>query len=220
MHNIIIYLFTIFAIIPLFGCRNYQKESNLVDNKSYINNFELLQENTYNKTSVKITSPKAIFDPENNDIEIFDSSIEIIDSNGKELKVRSGKSTLNNFKNLIRVYNNVNISFINKQKDSFIKTNSFDWDLKTSNLNLNKPLYITFDNTNIYSSSGFYNIDLGQLKIKNNILNRNIFNKDGEPIYQIKIIADIAMWSKDNNTLEFVSNEKQVETILKFLSIE
>ena len=38
--------------------------------------FELLQENPNNQTSVKITSPKAIIDPSNNNLEILESTIE------------------------------------------------------------------------------------------------------------------------------------------------
>ena len=58
------------------GVRN-QKILTQIDNKSYIKDFELLQENPNNQTNVRITSPKAIIDPTNNNIEIFDSLIEI-----------------------------------------------------------------------------------------------------------------------------------------------
>ena len=219
MNKILIYLFTIFTLLPLFACQKKQVKTNEADNKSYINDFELLQENTKNNTRIKITSPQAIIDPTNNDIEITDSSIEILNNKGQDIKIRSGKSSLNNFQNLIRVYKNVNISLI-KNQDAYIITDSFDWDLSKSNIDLNNPLQINFDNTKIISSHGLYNIDSGQLKINNNIFNRNIFNKEGEKIYQIKIIADIARWIKDNNSLEFTSNEKQVETTINFLRVQ
>ena len=76
-----------------------------IDNKSYINDFEILHINPNNQTSVKITSPKAIIDPINNDIEIFESSIEILNKNGKDFKIISGNSTLNNLSNFINVFN-------------------------------------------------------------------------------------------------------------------
>ena len=219
MNKIPLYLFTIFAILPLFACQKNQVKTNNLDYKSYIKDFELLQENSKNNTRIKITSPQAILDPSNNDIEITKSNIEIINSNGQDIKISSGKSSLNNYKNIIKVYKNVKITLINK-KDSFIITDSFDWDLSKSKIELNNKLLINLDNTKISSSDGLYNIDSGQLNINNNIFNRNIFNKEGEKLYQINIISDIASWFKDENTLEFKSNEKQVETTIDFLSIQ
>ena len=211
------YILAIFTLLPLVACQKTQLKTNEIDNKSFINNFELIQDNKKNNSRIKITSPQAILDPIKNDIEIIDSSIEIINPNVQDIKIRSGKSSLNNYKNLIRVYKNVNISLINK-KDTFIKTDSFDWDLSKSNIDLNNPLLIEFDNTTITSSNGLYNIESGQLNINNNLFNRNIFNKEGKIIYQINIIADLAKWIKDENSIEFNSNNKQVETTIDFLS--
>ena len=86
-----------------------------------------------------------------NDIEIFDSSIKIIKSKGNDIEINSGKSKLNNYKQLIRVYNNVFISILDKNK-TLIKTNSFDWELNSSDINFNRPLYIDSENTKIISS--------------------------------------------------------------------
>ena len=213
------YLLTLLIILPLFACQKSKKQSLNLDNKSYIKDFVLLQENSINDTRVKITSPKAIIDPIKNDIEIFDSSIDIINPNGQIIKVIAGNSSLNNSENLIRVYNNVYISKIDKN-NSFIKTNSFYWDLNKSNVNLNSPLEVIFENTIINSTNGFYNIGIGELKIFNNIFNRNIFNEKGENIYNITIEAELAKWLKDNNSLEFSSNDKQVETTINFLNIK
>ena len=92
----------------LFSTNNYTTQ---IDNKSYINDFELLQENPNNQTSLKIISPKAIIDPKTNNIEMLESSIDIFNKNGQDFNVKSGKSTLNNLTNSIRVYKNTNISF-------------------------------------------------------------------------------------------------------------
>ncbi len=219
MNKTILYIFAIITIFPLFSCQKKYNQSKEIDNISYINDFELLQKNVKNNTRIKITSPQAIIDPSNNDLEILDSSIEILNSKGREIKVKSGKSSLNNKKNLIRVYNNVNISLLNN-KNSSIKTNSFDWDLNKSIINLNNPLFINFENTQISSSSGYYNIQTDQLNINNNIFNRNILNNDGKTIYQIKILADMAKWIKIDNSLEFNSTDKQVESTIYFLSIK
>ena len=219
MNKIPIYLFTILTILPLLACQKNKLITNDIDNKSYINDFELLQKNSKNNTSIKVTSPQAILDPTNNDIEITDSTIEIINSKGQDIRIRSGKSSLNNYKNLIKVYKNVKITLINTKK-SFIITDSFDWDLNKANIDLNNPLLINFDNTTISSSNGLYNIESGQLNLSNNIFNRNIFNKEGDQIYQINIIANIASWIKDDNLLEFKSTEKQVETTINFLSFQ
>ena len=213
------YIITIFTLLPLLGCQKTQVKSNDLDNKSYINDFELIQENTTNNTRIKITSPQAIIDPTNNDIEITESSIQILNAKGKDIKITSGKSSLDNFKNLIRVYKNVNIALINN-KDSYIKTESFYWNLRKATIDLNNPLKVNFPNTTIISSNGIYNIDSDQLTINNNIFNRKVFNKEGEQIYQIKIMADIAKWIKDKNQLEFTSSDKQVETTINFLSLK
>ena len=219
MNKLPLILFTIFSVLPLFACQKSQVNTKILDNKSYINDFELIQENTNNNTRVKITSPHANLDPSNNNIEITDSSIDILNTKGNDINIISGKSSLNNYKNLIRVYKDVKISLINN-KNSFIITDSFDWDLSKSTIDLNNPLLINFDNTTISSSNGLYNIDSGQLEINNNIFNRNIFNKEAKQIYQIKIIADLARWNKDGNSLEFSSNDKQVEATVDFLSIK
>ena len=219
MNKLTIVIFSIVTIFPLFACQKNQVKTDDVDNKSYINDFELLQENRRNNTRIRITSPQATLDPTNNNIEITDSSIYILNTSGKDINIISGKSSLNNYKNLIRVYKDVKISLINN-KNSFIITDSFDWDLSKSTIDLNNPLDINFDNTNISSSKGLYNIDSSELEINNNIFNRNIFNKEGEQIYKIMIIADLARWNKDGNSLEFSSNDKQVETTVEFLSIK
>ena len=148
MKSFNIYLLFILTIIPLLGCHKSNKSTAQLDNKSYINDFELLQENSNKDTSVKITSPKAIIDTTINDIEIYKSSIEIMNENGIDLQVESGNATLNNLSNNIRVFNNVNISFLDNQ-DYNINTNSFNWDLNTSIIDINNPLTINFDNTNI-----------------------------------------------------------------------
>tara|TARA_Y100001968_G_C19261975_1_gene669760 strand:+ start:143 stop:799 length:657 start_codon:yes stop_codon:yes gene_type:complete len=210
------YLFLVFILLPLLGCQKSFKSSNQIENKSYINDFELLQENANNQTSVKITSPKAMIDPSNNDIEIFDSLIEIINKNGQDFKVKSGNSTLNNLTNSIRVFNNVSISFLEKQ-DYNINTNSFYWDLNTSLIDINNPVYINFDNTKIDATNGFYDIDLGLLKLDNSEFNRNIYNLEDEEEYHIQIISDLAEWIKEENTLVFTSNEKQVETTINLI---
>ena len=89
-----IYFILIITLLPLFGCQKSEKSDIQVDNKSYINDFELLQENPSTQTSIRVTSPKAIIDPTNNDIEIFESFIEIINKNGQDFNVKSGKSSL------------------------------------------------------------------------------------------------------------------------------
>ena len=207
------------TILALFGCQISKKSTTQIDNKSYINDFELLQENPNNQTSVKITSPKAIIDPTNNDIEIFESSIELLNQNGQDFNVKSGNSTLNNLTNSIRVFNSVNISFLENQ-DYYITTNSFDWNLNTSIIDINDPVNINFDNTRINATNGLYNIDSSLLLIDNSEFNRSIYNSNGEEEYQVKIKSDFAKWFKKDNTLVFTSNEKQVETTINFLLTE
>jgi len=214
-----IYFLLIITILPLFGCQKSNKSSIKIDNKSYINDFELLQENPNNQTRIKITSPKAIIDPTNSDIEIFESSIEILNENGQDFNVKSGNSTLNNLTNSIRVFNSVNISFV-KRQDYYITTNSFDWDLNTSIIDINNPFNIYLGNTMINANKGFYNIDINLLNIENSEFNRYIFNSQDEEEYRLNIKSDFAKWFKKDNTLIFTSNKKQVETTINFLLTE
>ena len=211
-----IYFLLIIATLPLFGCQKLRQSSTQLDNKSYIKDFELLQENPNNHTSVRIISPKAIIDPTTNDIDIFDSSIELINKNAQDFKVISGNSTFNNLNNSIRVFNSVNISFLDNQ-DYYINTNSFDWNLNTSIIDINDPIYINFDNTRINATNGFYNIVSGLLNIENSEFNRYVYNIRGEEDYQVKIKSDLAKWMKRDNTLVFTSNQKQVETTINLL---
>ena len=211
-----IYLLLIISIFPLFGCQKSNKSTAKIDNKSYINDFELLQENPNNQTSVKITSPRAIIDPRNSDIEIYDSSIVILNKNGIDFNVKSGNSILNNLSNNIRVFNNVNISFL-KNLNYIISTNSLNWDLNTSVIDINNPLDINFENTMINASRGLYNIKTSLLKIDNSKFNRIIKNSEGIEEYEVEILSDFAKWFKKNNKLVFTSNEKQVETTINFL---
>ena len=219
MNRYILYFLIILPIFTLLSCQKSKPNKLAVDNKSYIKKFELIQKNASNKTTIKITSPKAIIDPLNNNIEVIDSSIEILNKKGDNLKVESGKSIFNNSKNLLNVYNNVYISLLD-HKNSFIKTNSFDWDLNTSNINLYSPLDINFENSRITSSYGSYNIDSSQLNLSNNVFNTSIQNSEGNQLYQIEIISDKSKWFKYNNSLEFASTEKQVETTINLLRIK
>ena len=206
-------------ILPLLGCQKSNKYTNKIDNKSYINSFELIQENPTNQTSIKIISPKAIIDPKNNDIEIIESSIEIFNKNGQDFTVKSGNSTLNNLSKSIKVFNNVNISFL-KNPDYYITTNSFEWDLKTSIIDINNRVNINFDNTMINATNGSYNINSGLLNIDNSEFNRNEFNSNGEDQYLVNIKSDYAKWFKKENTLVFTSNDRQAETTINFLLTE
>ena len=215
----LIYLFIILSTFPLFACQKSQVIIKEKDNNSYINDFELFQENPNNETTIKIKSPKAIIYPSTNDIEIIDSYIHIFKNNDNEIEVTSGNSTLNNFENIIKVYNNVNISILG-ERSSVIKTNRIIWDLNKSIIELKSPLDINFENTTIYSSDGLYDIELGRLKLNNNIFNRVIYNKDGYPSYRINIISDLAKWLKQGNSLEFTSNKKQVQTTIDFLGFK
>ena len=214
-----IYFLLLITILPLFGCQKFNRSDTKRNNKSYINDFELLQENPYTRTRVKITSPKAIINPENNDIEIFDSSIEFLNENAQEFQVKSGNSTLNNLTNTISVFNNVIISFLNNQ-DYFITTHSFAWDLNKSIIDINNPVKISFDNTKIEATKGLYNIDSNLFEIENSEFNRYIYNSEGKEKYQVEIKSDSAKWFKKDNTLVFTSNEKQVETTINFLLTE
>ncbi len=219
MKYIQIYFLLILSTLLLLGCQKSNKSTSQIDNKSYINNFELLQENNSNDTRVRISSPKAIIDPISNDIEIFDSSIDILNKNTLEIQVQSGNSTLNNLSNTIKVFNNVNISFLDNE-NYFISTNSFNWDLNTSIIDIKNPLNINFNNTDIIASNGFFNIQSGLLKIDNSILNRTVYNSDDIEKYQIRINSDVTKWFKNKNTLVFTSNDKQVETTINFLNIK
>ena len=215
----LIKLFILLCTFPLYACQKSQLVIKDIDNNSYINNFELIQENPNNETTIKIKSPKAIIYPITNDIEIIDSSINILKNNDNEIEVKSGNSTLNKFENIIKVYDNVNISILG-EGNSVIKTNRIIWDLNSSIIELKSPLDINYENTTIYSSDGLYNIELGRLKLNNNIFNRVIYNKDGYPSYKINIISDLAKWLKQGNSLEFTSNKKQVQTTIDFLGFK
>jgi len=212
-----LYFLIVLAIYPLLGCQKSSKPIAQLDNNSYITNFELLQKNTSNDTRIRITSPKATLDQTNNIIEIVKSSIEIINKDGQDFKVKSGYSTINNMSNLINVFNNVKISFIDN-KDYYITTNSFTWDLNTSIIDINSPLNMNLDNTKIVATNGLYNLDLSKFKIANSVFNRNFFNSDGKKTYQVEIKSDLANWLKNENSLEFKSNDKQVETTINFLT--
>ena len=213
------YSILILTILPLFGCQKTIKSTKQIDNKSYINDFELIQENPNNQTNIIITSPKAIIDSTKNDIEIFDSLIEIVNKNGQDFKIESGNSSINNLSNSIQVFNDVNISFINKP-DYYITTDSFIWDLNTYVIDINDPLKLNIKDTNIIASSGFYNIESSILKINNAKFNRKIYNSNDKQEYHVEIKSDVAKWFKNDNTLEFISNEEQVETTINFLITE
>ena len=211
-----IYFLLIISIIPLSGCKKLTKSSSDIFNKSFIIDFQLIQENPNTKTSIKITSPKAIIDTTNNNLEIFEGTIELMTMDSQDFKITSGNATLNNLTNSIRVFNGVNISFPDKL-DYYITTNAFSWDLHNSIIDIKNPIKINFNNTNISANSGSYNIDSGLLKIEYSDFNRSILNSEGSEDYHINIKSDFANWLKKDNTLLFTSNEKQVETTINFL---
>ena len=219
MYKYIINFIILLSVFTLLSCQKSKEANSDVDDKSYISNFELLQQNSTKDTSIRITSPKAIIDPTNNFIEVFNSSIEIINKMGQDIYINSGKSSFNNSKNLITVFNDVDIS-LSGDNNTFIKTHSFYWDMNTSNINLNSPLDINFNNSTLTSSHGSYNIDSSQLDLSNNVFKKSFFNLKGKELYQIQIISDNAKWLKSHNSIEFLSNNKQVETTINFLSVK
>ena len=219
MNKILVFITGLFLLIPISSCQNKQKNSLEVDIKSYLNDFELVQENLRNSNIIKIKGPKAIIDPSTNDIEIVDSTIQIFNKKSDDFQIKSGYSKLNNSLNVLNSYNDVYISLINKDKH-FIKTNHLNLDLNTSIINFDSSLDINFDNTNIISSNGTYNINSSLFKINNNIFNRSIFTIDGQEKYQIQIVSDFASFLKKDNSLVFTSNNKQVETRINFLSTD
>ena len=214
-----LYSLILIIIFPLFACKRVQIKNQEVNNNSYINDFELIQENQNRDRTIIITSPRAIIEPINNDIKIFESSIDVINKIGNDINIKSGKSSLINSSKLIKAFNNVIISILDTE-NYYIKTDSLNWDLNASNIDLDTSLLINFDNTRISSTSGSYDIKSGILKINNNIFNRSIFNSDGIEQYKIQIISDYGNWFNKNNTLEFKSDNKQVETTIHFLGIQ
>ena len=52
-----IYFLLILSTLLLLGFQKSNKSASQIDNKSYINKFELLQENNSNDTRVRIKSP-------------------------------------------------------------------------------------------------------------------------------------------------------------------
>lgn len=219
MKRFILSILFILSFYSLSGCTKPDNTNEDIDRNSYIRNFELFQENPNNENSIIIKSPKAIIYPINNDIEIFNSTIDILSNDGQDVQVKSGKSKINNTKNQIKVMDNVFISLIDSN-DYFIETSSFNWNLNTSNIDLNSPLDINFNNTKILSSNGTYDINSKLLRINNNVFNRSIYNNDRVEQYNINIISDRATWLKKNNSLEFMSDNKQVETTINILTIK
>ena len=169
MKKLNLYLFILLTIFSSLSCNRNKKPKINLDNNSYLNNFELIQQNSINSTRIKISGPKAVIDSNNNNIEILDSLFEISNNEGNDISVKAGRSIFNNSNNFLRVDNNVYIS-LNESKDSFLETKSFDWDLNESFIILKEPLYTYFNNTKIKSYSGIYNIDQGELTITNNEL--------------------------------------------------
>tara|TARA_Y100001968_G_scaffold31865_1_gene24495 strand:+ start:1007 stop:1666 length:660 start_codon:yes stop_codon:yes gene_type:complete len=219
LNKILLYFFALFSFLPLISCQQTAYRTKDNDNKSYINDFELLQENSSNNTSIVIKSPKAIIDPTKNYIEIINSSINILNNDKKDVSIIAGTSLLNNANNSISVYNNAYISLLDSN-NTYIQTNSFDWDLNSSILQLPTPLDINYNNTNIISSNGIYNINSRLLNLDNIIFNRSIIGPSGYTLYKINIISDHAKWSKDKKILEFHSNNKQVKSTIDFLSVK
>ena len=217
MSKINFYIIIFFTFLPLLGCQRVNEDTNIVDRSSYISDFELIQENPRTDNKIIIKSPMAVIKPLTNDLEILDSKIFINSETGNNIKVISGKATLNNSKDLIKAYNGVKMSLLNKDK-YFINTESITWNLNKSKINMRSPLDIKFGNTSIISSSGKYDTNSSILKIKNNIFNRTILNLEGKKNFHIEILSDNANWSQNNNIIEFTSNQKQVETTIKFLS--
>ncbi len=218
MIRLIRYTVTFSSILTLLACQNnYNNNVKDVDNKSYITEFELIQDNPKNDIRVEIKSSKAIIDPTNNDIEILDSSILILNNNVHDVKIRSGRSNFNNFNNSIEAYNNVYMSLLDGS-NSFLKTKSLNWNLNTENILFNNPIHINLKNTSIHSTHGSYNTEGNILKINNNVFNRTIYNSKGEEKYTIEIKSDNAKWFKNKELLEFTSKGSQVETTINFLT--
>ena len=219
MINLIQKLFIFIFILPLISCSKSSENIISIDENTYIEKFELVQNNANNNTTVKISSPKAIIDQTTKDIDIYDSDIKLSDKTGNTINISSGRSTLNNSINVIKAYNNVNIK-LPDDENAYILTNSVEWFLDKSVMDFDSPLAINFKDTIITSLNGSYDIESSILTLKNNIFNRNIYNSEGIIDYQIEIYSDNAKWTESDNSIVFTSDNKQVETIFKILSIK
>ena len=220
MKKLYSYLFILFSVTPLVSCKTSIKEPIEIDNLSYVNDFELIQNYTNKDTMIKIMSPRAIIDQSNNNIKIYENSILFLNKkNNNNVEIKSGRAELNNSINILKVYNDVFISLLNSD-DSFIRTKRLNWDLNSSTINLDNPFDFNLKNTKIKSNSGSYNIVTNHLKINSNIFNQSFYDKDGVKKYQIEIISENGNWFKNKKILEFSSNNKQVETRIDFLSIK
>ena len=100
MIRLIRYTFTLSSLLTLLACQKQDQNNTNInfDNKSYITEFELIQDNPKNDTSIEIISSKALIDPSNNDIELLDSSLLISNNKIPAVQIISGISQLNKLK--------------------------------------------------------------------------------------------------------------------------
>ena len=207
------------SLLITSSCKINRDNINKPDEYSYLTNFEMVQQRADKINKVIISSPKAILNPTNNQIDIIRSNIEIINNNGKKFNIKSGKALLDNSNKQINISKDVTIIGDNYDK-SYIKTNSLTWNLEKSSINIQNDLTITLKNTKIYSINGFYDLNKGRIDLNSVELYRDIFNKNGFKSHSIIVLADRGNWVKENNDFKFTSGENQVETTVKFLRLK
>ena len=217
MHNL--HKLILFSILffPLSSCQNSSNLRSEIDNKGYLTEFNLIQENPINNSTIIINSPKAIIDQKNNDLKIFDSSIEFNDTSNSNIFIKSGESSINQSTNTIESIDNVNISF-GHDNLSNITTDKLFWNLDTSIIVIDSKLIFNFDDTKILSDKGIYFTNISQLILDNVFYQKNFTNAQGDQIYNIIIKSDSASWLKENKLLEFTSTNKQVESNILLFS--
>ena len=213
MNNNLAFTLSIFISLSLISCKSNTNLSNNNDNNTHITDFELIHENPANNTKIRINSPKARLDSSTQNIQIFKNEIEIINQPDKIIKIQSGNATINNATKFISAANNVIISD-SEQPINSIETRQLYWDLNDSIINLDNELSINLPNTNIYSKKGNYDLNLDLVYLHEVLLTRTINTIDGFRSYEITITADKSKWLKEHNSLEFTSDNGQVETTI------
>ena len=218
MKNIFLITITLFYIIPLLSCKREVSTTDQNDNKSYLSDFELIQERP-NNTKIEITSPKAILSSISQNLEIYNTNVKITNFQGISYDIISGKSFLHNANQTIRLFNDVIITGFEKD-DSKITTSEFTWFLDKSLINLDNNLKINFNNTKIYSTNALFNLNNNLMHLYSVEFYREINNQNGRNNNLVTIIADNAKWQKQDGIIEFTSNQKQVETTIDFLAVK
>ncbi|ABX08829.1 LPS export ABC transporter periplasmic protein LptC [Prochlorococcus marinus] len=197
----------IFIFFSIASCTHSSQDSN--DYLYSINKFNLNQSDAEGNKLFDLTSPSAIIDNVNKQIETSTANIIIYNSKKPLYNIKSNSSKINDNGKIMYLDGNVKLQNI-ENKNIFIKSTKVEWHTQKSSINFLGDVFGNFNTTSIRSKRATYNLNLERITFYD-IYDFNIIS-DNSRKKIFKVYASSAIWDGKSGTFEFFTNDQPVKS--------